>query len=111
MSTTYPDPRADEWLHGQSRKYRPTEIVVPIVSGVAPVWVHADGGFGAWFARIDVHPALELGDVLDDIADTGLLGAIADCTHHHPTEDEAWACADVMARRIITAVLEVSRAH
>lgn len=76
-------PGSEAWLANTPRMYRPTEIVVPVIEGVGPVWDHV-ADRGGWYARLDVLPSL-----LDE--------PIAECVHVHPSIDGAWLCARALA--------------
>jgi hypothetical protein len=86
------------WLIENDRMERPTEILVPLMEGVGPVWMHQENR-GAWYAYIATK---SIEGVLD--ADTG-DGMVAECSHGHATADEAWECAGRMGRAVASAVL------
>lgn len=72
-------------LENRSPPNRPTEIFLAVEVGIGPVWSHNEDR-GGWFARLDVPPGLD---------------PWWECDHIHPTQDEAWSCAESAARGLI----------
>lgn len=77
-------PEVDAWIMQPQPETRPTEIFLPIEIGISPVysWELQQGMWGAFYAV----PGSSL---------------VQDCDHTHLTQDEAWACAETMARTLI----------
>lgn len=80
---TNPLAEADPWISQPRPDDRPTEIFLPVAIGITPVWAYQEKA-GRWGAYIIV-PGTEMGE---------------DCEHMHVTQDEAWTCAETMARTI-----------
>lgn len=76
-------PESDAWIMQPQPETRPTEIFLPVEIGISPVyaWQEKRGVWSAFYA----------------VPETSL---VQDCDHHHPTQDEAWACAEQMARTL-----------
>lgn len=79
------------WLDSQSRRWRTTEVLVPVELEVGPVWDH-QRRVGGWYAALVTDPNPS-GDRL------------AECDHIHPDEGSAWACADELIRDLVADVL------
>lgn len=71
-----------------------TEILLPVRMEVAPVWSHEHNRAG-FYARLSVQFA---GDhiVLDEL----------ECDHIHGSYEEAWPCAQTLARQLAQTILE-----
>lgn len=80
----------NDWIMQSRPPARPTEILVPVKVQIAPVSYY-DGQGDGWQA-----------DVFAE-----LLGEYAgiDCGHCHPTQNEAWACGDMLARSVARDVI------
>lgn len=74
-----------QWLLGNAKFIRDTEISLPIVIGIGPVWPHPNGP-GAWYGFITVE---------------GFPDPLWECDHHHLTHPEAWVCAGQELRTIV----------
>lgn len=86
------------WLEAQSRQERPTEVYVPLVEGICPVWLHQEGR-GCWQAYVASAVKLPLWDSISD-------GVVAECEHSHDDEATAWECASLLSREVAQAVLD-----
>jgi hypothetical protein len=98
MSDTL-DPLADarSWIDARAMVERSTEIAIPVVEGIGPVWSHSTST-GGWFAYLSgaIRPL-----------DEGWHGVLTECDHVHPTEEGAWDCAQRLARGVVDALLAV----
>jgi hypothetical protein len=95
MSDTL-DPLGDAraWIDARAMLERPTEILIPVVEGIGPVWSHATST-GGWFAY--------LSGALRPL-DEGWHGVLTECDHVHPTEADAWGCARQLAQGVVNAL-------
>ena len=78
------------WLNQIQPLVRPTEILLPVNMGVGSVWDHQNKR-GGWYAYLDIPPGGE--------------SWWRECTHIHATQDEAWACAEGLARSVAVSRL------
>jgi hypothetical protein len=72
------------WLAERHRQERPTEILLPVVEGIGPVWSHTTNS-GGWYAFLACAVETEAMEVTS--------GIVAECDHGHLDEDSAWSCA------------------
>lgn len=89
-----------EWLVGKDRQERPTEILLPIVEGIGPIWWEQEKR-GGWYAYLAVTVNTEPLDSSD--------GIVSECDHKHFDEASAWACAGDLGRDVATQVMEARR--
>ena len=102
MPKPHPLDDAMAWIDSHLIESKPTEILVPLVYGIGPVWMYQEKR-GAWFSFVDA--AIDTSDLENAGIDTGLLGRIGECQHGHESRDEAWTCAEAIARLIAVGVL------
>lgn len=73
---------ADPWI-SQPLQIKPTEIFLPVEMVVFPIfdWNKKQG---FWSARLEV-----------------LSAEIIECGHDHNTQEEAWICAEALAKSVV----------
>lgn len=82
------------WLEDNPTERKPTEVLIPLVTKVGPVWSHSQST-GGWYAGLEAGiPGLDIDDIWD-------------CDHVHPTHDEAWDCANGAAMQVAEQVTMV----
>lgn len=85
------------WLDEQRRQERPTEILVPLVEGIGPMWLHQEQR-GCWYAYVASAVRFPYWEASSD-------GIVAECSHNHETQDDAWACTTELARQVAEQVM------
>jgi hypothetical protein len=93
-SQTFNSQEAFAWIDQHPSYERATEITLAVREGIRPTWRSSDEK--GWYARLDVSPSPS-GE------------PIAECDHIHQTEDEAWTCAEELARSLVIEALSERR--
>lgn len=87
-----------DWLLDQCRYERSTEILMPLVEGIGPVWSHSEDR-GGWYGYVGC--AVQLPDVMAD-------GMLTSCEHVHggdEGQEDAWRCAERLAAEMVEAIV------
>jgi hypothetical protein len=71
-----------QWLRDHPARVWDTEVSLPVVIGVGPIWPHPNGP-GAWYGFVAVE---------------GFPERLWECEHLHSSEAEAWVCAGLRLR-------------
>lgn len=95
------------WFNQHPIERRPTEILVPLVLAVAPIWDHTQdrGGFAA---SIDI--GLSFDELESDEFNTEPFPPAVECEHVHPSAEGAWKCAERLGRRVAEHVIAARQA-
>lgn len=81
------------WITENPTERRATEIFVPVVMKVGPVWSHS-GDRGGWYAALEAAVYFDMG-----------LEHIWECEHVHESTEDAWRCAEAGAREVTEMML------
>lgn len=87
------DPEATAWIDRYPKQRRSTEVFVPVLIGVGPVYGYSDGGRGGFYGFVEVNLPLDLEPIFE-------------CEHIHPSRDEAWSCAEDSVGQVIWASMQ-----
>lgn len=85
------------WIIENDGQWRPTEVFVPVLVGIGPVWDYPRQR-GGWFARL-------LANLPDFDSCEPMDLDFASCSHVHDTEAEAWSCAEGLVRELTAALV------